>query len=79
MARPSINGTPMTGAERKARSRANTLGELDGQLAVAERLCSDWLRCMRNGRPGATDRDIEGAFQEIAQHIAAARLAMPLS
>ena len=79
MGRPSIHGTAMSGAERKARSRANALGQVDGQLQVAERLASEWLRCMQAGRPGATDRDIEGAFAELALHISAARLAMPRS
>lgn len=77
--RPPVGDRPMTVAERKARSRANTVGEVDGQLAVAERLCGEWRRCLEAGRPGATDKDIEAAFAELALHIAAARLALPRS
>jgi hypothetical protein len=77
--RPPLSGRAMTVAERKARSRANGLGEVDGQLAVAEKLCGEWMRCMRAGRPAVTDRDIEAAFEEIALHVASARLALPRS
>lgn len=77
--RPVIGDRPMTAAERKARSRANAVAELDGKLAAAERLASEWRRCMADGRPGATDADIQAAFAEIALQIAAARLAIPRS
>lgn len=77
--RPSIHGTPMTAAQRKARSRALTLGALAVDLDNASKLANDWAACMTRGRPGATDKDIEDAFKELAVWIARAQLNIPHS
>lgn len=79
MPRPPIGDRPMTAAERKAKSRASLLARLDDQLASAERLAAQWARCMQEGRPGATDADIQAAFSQLAVHLAAARLTAPRS
>lgn len=77
--RKPIGDRPMTTAERKARSRANILGALRVDLDEAARLARDWRECMERGRPGATDKDIESGFAEIAQWIARAQLNVPTS
>ena len=67
----------MTPAQRKARSRALLLGALAGELEQARRIAADWKACMEIGRPGATDADIEAAFQEIDILLASATLHIP--
>jgi len=79
MGRKSIYEQPMTAAQRKERSRANIIGHIDAQLDIAERHASDWRRCVQNGMPGATTKDIEDAFSELALMIAKARLSLPRS
>ena len=77
--RPAIHGEPMTAAQRKARSRALTLGALTVDLESAGRLASEWVDCMERGRPGATDADILEGFKELRQWIARAQLHVPQS
>lgn len=69
----------MTAAERKARSRTLMLGALAVDIDKAQALAAEWARCMVSGRPGATDKDIEGAFKEIALWLARASLNVPRS
>lgn len=79
MGRPAIGDRAMTAAERKARSRANGLGTVKGLLELAERDAAAWERCMKAGRPGATDEDIKQAFGDLAVMIQNAILALPRS
>jgi hypothetical protein len=77
MGRPSIHGEPMTAAQRKARSRANALGEVAGLLEMIEREAGQWRRCIAAGRPGATDADIAAGFAELSLWASNARNALP--
>jgi hypothetical protein len=69
----------MTQAERKARSRTNALGPAVANLEMAIKLAADWQRCMRRGRPGATDKDIEDGFSEISLLLLTAQASLPRS
>lgn len=77
--RKPINGTAMTPAQRKARSREIQINTTNGHLEAAARLARDWITCMIHGRNGATDKDIEQAFIELDNMIACAQMSMPRS
>jgi hypothetical protein len=69
MPRKPIGDKPMTTAERQARVRAGAVQrmiEMREGLDDIERLAWQWHKCVKRGRPGATDKDIQDAFSELA-------------
>lgn len=72
MARPTIGERAMSAAERKARSRANALGELVGQIERADR-CLERLCRLR--ADDALGRVV--LIQEARHALELAKLAVP--
>ena len=73
MGRKPIGEQPMTAAERQARVRSvmdRRMKEAQVEIEALERNAWDWHKCMRAGRPGATDRDIQDAFADLATRLA---------
>ena len=73
MGRKPIGDEAMTAAERQARVRAlylERMKEAQIEIEALERNAWDWHKCMLAGRPGATDKDIEDAFADLATRLA---------
>jgi hypothetical protein len=86
MGRPSLGNSPMTAAERKARSRANTLGELVAHLDQAQTVVAGLSAAVKGSwklkgtYEGMVSSDaLEGVVERLEEHLALALAAVPKS
>lgn len=74
MGRKALLGTPMTDAQRQARSRENRNAESVAQLEMAEAIAVKWAEALRDQTDESRDRrKLQNALWEIATHTALAK------